>query len=556
MAIPAGFKLVKKSSEIPAGFKLVTPAEPEEILEPAQVGGGRSAAAARKPAQEEGPGVFANVVEPALAIGSSLVAEPIAGVSGGVQALGTVAQTLDPEQAGRRGGEVLEQVREKLTFEPSPEGQEALQDIIAPLQPIGEALQSARQGIGDSVFNVTKSPFLAAAAQALPDAALELLGFGLGRKAARVSTGLKEAPGKIPSPGKASQRQVSKALVESAPQIDQLKDVSRGIYTEIDNLGVTLKPKAFNDFVKKVVGKANKRRPNVNRTPKAFGAVEEFVTELEDITPKTLADIDDLRFVAADAAGAIDNADSSIGMIMLDEIDDFLDSVPQEAFQGVNAGDAAQVGESYKAARNLWGRARRAEVIEDAFVRAGRQASGFENGLRVQLRQIVQNKKRARFFTKEEISAMDDVIQGSGQQNILKLVGRLGFSEGQATNVLGGLGGAFVGGPGVPILGQISRKLAQRATKQGVDFADALIRSGTNGRRITEAYLKVTPKAQRSVKELSDLLLNPDIDLEGLLNSADKFTKDAIDVTRGRRAFQGFEATGAAAPQLIPEEQQ
>ena len=76
--------------------------------------------------------------------------------------------------------------------------------------------------------------------------------------------------------------------------------------------------------------------------------------------------MDDLRKIAQDAAGSIDPADARIGMLMIDEIDSFLDTAKPEIFKGINAKGAAGVGERYKGARNLWGRARRAELIQDA----------------------------------------------------------------------------------------------------------------------------------------------------------------------------------------------
>lgn len=69
---------------------------------------------------------------------------------------------------------------------------------------------------------------------------------------------------------------------------------------------------------------------------------------------------------------------------------------------------------------------------------------------------------------------MKDVIKGTNEQNILKLVGRFGFSEGQATNALSGMAasalGYGAGGPAGTIaantLGQISKKLAQNQRLQ------------------------------------------------------------------------------------------
>ena len=497
-------------------------------------------------AQPQG-NIAAQFLEPAATIASSIVAEPVAGLAG-------IAETmLSGPEAGARA---VEETREALTFQPRTQaGQQGLEAVGGALQPVGEAFESVEGALGDATLSATGSPALAAAASTLPTAALEALGFGVGRRAAKVSTGLKGAPSKIPSPAKPKKGLVSKALIESAPEIDQLKDVSRGIYTEIADLGVTVQPKAYNRFLKKVISTAKKERVNQLRNPKAFGATQEFAKELNRKGKKSILDVDDLRAVAQDAASSVDPADARIGMKMIDEIDNFLDVAGPNTFKGANAKEAAGVGERYKAARNLWGRARRAELIEDAFSKADLQASGFENGLRTQLRQIVTNKKRARFFTADEISAMTDVIKGTGGQNALKLVGRLGFSEGAATNILGGLGSAAVLGPAAPVVGQISRKLAQRATRKGFDLADAVVRAGPSGKKITEAYLSITPKAQRSVSELTDLLIDPKVDLSSLLDSADKVVKEAAEIARGRRAFNVSESIGALAPAATIQEE-
>lgn len=496
--------------------------------------------------QPEG-NVLTRVLEPAATIASSLVAEPLSGLAG-------IAAGVIP--GGETAAEAVESTREALTFQPRTKAGEAgLQAVAGAVEPIGEALSTAETFLGDTVFDVTGSPFLASAATTLPTAAIEALGFGAGRRAAQLRTGLKGAPSKLPSPTKIKDTAVSKAIVEAAPDVQQIKDVSRGIYKEIDDLGVTIRPRAYKSFIDKVVKRAKKERLNPRRTPESAGAVEEFVKELDSLEGKTITDMDDLRLVAQDAANSLTPADSRVGVIMLDEIDSFLDTIPESAFKGEGAANAENIGQRFRSARNLWGRARRAELISEAMQKADRQASGFENGMRTQLRQIVNNKKRARFFTKDEIAAMDEVIKGSGEQNILKLVGRFGFSEGQATNVLGGVSGFFLGGPALPVVGQISRKLAQRATKKGIDIADAVIKSGGDGRKIAEAYLQVTPKSQRTVAELTDLLVDPNVDLTALLDSADKLTREAAEIARGRRAFNVSEAVGTALPAATVEEQ-
>lgn len=475
------------------------------------------------------------VLEPAATVVSGAIAEPIAGLAG-------IAQAINPFADKFAGAEAVKATRDALTFRPKTQiGQQGLQSVAETLQPVGDAFSAAENFLGDKALDTTGSPALAAAAKTIPTAITEAIGGLVASSGKRVAKSGAKA---------ATSGQVRKALVESAPDLDTLRDTSRAIYREIDDLGVTLKPESFERFTQRVIRRAKKERVNPRRTPRAAGALDEFIADSQTPGNRTISDLDDLRSVASDAASSIEPADARIGMIMLDEIDDFLDGVQDSSFVGDRAAEAANVGRRYRAARNLWGRMRRSELIQDAIGRADIQATGFENGIRTQLRQIVNNRKRSRYFTAEELDAMRDVIKGTNEQNILKLVGRLGFSEGQATNILGGLGGTAILGPAAPVVGQFSRKLAQRATQKGVELSDAIIRSGRNGRRIAEAYLNTTPKARRSADELSRIFLKVDANIDDLLKESNRVVKEAAEIEKGRRAFlSGAAAAGSTASQ-------
>jgi len=334
--------------------------------------------------------------EAAAAVLSGAIAEPIAGASG----MGALLRGAGPEVAQQE----IESVRKAMTFPPkSEEGEAVLRGVGEVLQPVGEKLQEVRKSTGDIAMRLTGSPAVAAIATALPDATIEALGLGVGRRAAQTATKLGKAPTKIKAPGKVSEKAVTKTLLEAAPEVNQIKDASRAIYREIDDLQVTVKPGATSTLIKKVVSRAKKENVDSVLTPKSARVVEQFISELDDVKPRTISDLDQLRKRAQIAAQAIDPSDARVGAIMVDEIDDFLDKIPQGAFSGPDVKTVGQIGERYKAARNLWGRARRAELVSEAFEKASLQASGFENGIRTQLRSIINNKKRARFFTKDEI---------------------------------------------------------------------------------------------------------------------------------------------------------
>lgn len=132
------------------------------------------------PVQQE-PSFFESLVggaESALAIGTGIVAEPIAGILG----LAGAANPFAEEGIGARN---VEAAREFLTFQPrTEEGQVPLQNVSETLQPLVDKLEKVKTFLGDDAFNATGSPALAALASALPEALLEVVGGGAVRRGA------------------------------------------------------------------------------------------------------------------------------------------------------------------------------------------------------------------------------------------------------------------------------------------------------------------------------------------------------------------------------------
>jgi len=486
------------------------------------------------------------VLEPAATMLTGALAEPAAGIAGIFGAAGA----RSPEDASRAGAEAVEATREALTYKPKTEaGKKGLQAVGEVLKPVGEALKSAETFLGDETFEATKSPALAAAATTIPTALIEGLGLASARGVIKAGSRTKQA---------AKSREVRRAVVEAAPDIDQIKDASRAVYKELDNSGVAVKSVAMKSLVKKIEKKLQKEGLDRDLTPDSFALVRRLN---EEIGKKSLSDVDTIRQVAQSAADATKLSDARLGAIAIDEIDSFLDSASPSSFIKGNV-PTSEIGPKYKVARALWGRARRSEIINEAFEKASLQASGFENGLVVQFRQILANPKRRRFFKAEEINAMKDVVKGTTTANIAKLVGRFGFSEGHATNIVGGAIGsaagatAFgpVGGVVIPAIGQVSRKLAQKLTLRGAKFADAVIRAGDNAEDIARAYLSNVNKAARSAEELSELLVRSDLSLDAAIASNNKLIREAAEIAKGRRALNAAAGiTAAGTPGAIKE---
>jgi len=486
-----------------------------------------------------------SVIEPIATLLSGAIAEPVAGVAG-------ILQTLNPFVEEGAGAQAVEDVREALTFQPRTQaGQESLQAIGGFLEPVSDALKQAEKTLGDETFKATNSPALAAAATTIPTALLEVLGIASAKGAIKTTGKLQAA---------SQQRQIDRAIVEAAPSIEQLKDVSRGVYKELDDSGVSLQPKAFKGMVNRIDLAVRKAGFDPDLTPKTASVLRRLQSELGK--SPTLTEIDTLRKVAQNAAKSIEPADAALGSIVVDNIDSFLDIVSPSAFKKGNL-KTSEISGKYQVARDLWGRARRSELINESFEKARNQASGFENGLVTQFRSILNNKKKSRFFKANELDAMKKVVRGTTTENIAKLIGRLGFSEGHATNLIGGslgiAGGAAIGGPvgavAVPVIGQVSRKLAQRLTRKNAEFADTVVRAGSNAEAIVSAYLDNTPKKLRTSSELSELLSRPDIALDNLVTAKRPLLREAAEIARGNQILLVASAVPGAIESTTQEQQ-
>ena len=478
---------------------------------------------------------IAGGLQAAASIASAAVAEPIAGLTG-------IAAAALP--GGRTGAEQVEATREALTLRPqSREAQEALQAVGEVIEPVAEAFTAAERFLGDKTFELTESPALAAAARSIPTAISEVLGFSFARAGVRGARQAREG-------------RITREISEAVPTPDELKAASRDVFNEIDELGVTVKPDAYTALVGNISREVNKRGLDPDITPSAAKALRRLEDRVGDDI--NLSELDTLREVAQGAAGSLNPKEKMLGMVMIDSIDNFLDTTGTNSLNRPEGLDV-NIADRYRAARDLWGRARKSELINESIETARNQASGFENGIRVQFRRILNNKKQRKFFKENELNAIRQVVEGTPGANITKLLGRLGFSEGGATNILGGAagvaGGGVVGGvPGaviVPVIGQVSRKVSQLLTQNNARLADEVIRAGTSGRDITRAYLRNIPKAERSAEDLSQLLMRSDIDLDSI--AVDEIALSAARIARERRASL---ISAAAAGALAPEEQE
>ena len=114
-------------------------------------------------------GSVEQVIEPLATIASSAFAEPVAGLAG-------IAQAVNPFADRGAGARAVETVREALTYQPATKtGKEGLQAVGEAFAPVGQALQSTEEFLGDTALDATGSPTIASAAATLPTALMSAL---------------------------------------------------------------------------------------------------------------------------------------------------------------------------------------------------------------------------------------------------------------------------------------------------------------------------------------------------------------------------------------------
>jgi outer membrane lipoprotein SlyB len=204
-------------------------------------------------------------------------------------------------------------------------------------------------------------------------------------------------------------------------------------------------------------------------------------------------------------------------------------------------------------------------MINDAIEMGASRKAGVEKGIRNELNNLLNRKKSRKFLSNEDVAAIRKVTDGDFKQNFASMVGGMGLKLENSPSLLGGLvGGGGVGAiastiPGLggaiaPIavaaitVGTISKEIAKKMTKSRAQFLKTMSGAGNDAQKITRAYLRAVPKGQRVLSDLSDLLLDPDIDLSTLENIADETVKDAVKAAQFKRELlQASIALGASA---------
>lgn len=296
----------------------------------------------------------------------------------------------------------------------------------------------------------------------------------------------------LPFFGKAAQEIVTAAgnsrLRAHAPGIQDLRQAAGALFQRVEQSGIQVDPTSFGRLAIRMNDDLMRHGFHDKLTPKSKAALQEVLTLAASGKPPTLSDLKLLREVigtAAEKTATTGKRDPWLARRMIDKLDDYIDNLkPADLAPG--SAPVGRAAADYREARQLWGRMRRMEVVEEAIEKARNQASGFENGLRIQFRRIINSPKLRRGFSDEEMAVMKKVANGTVTRDALRLLSRFAFMRDGGSNALGfsiGAGaGAAVGGPVgalvAPMVGQAGSLASTALTSRAAQTARAMTATG------------------------------------------------------------------------------
>ncbi|MBY6005371.1 hypothetical protein KUV62_15710 [Salipiger bermudensis] len=247
---------------------------------------------------------------------------------------------------------------------------------------------------------------------------------------------------------------------QQRPSVGSLKAAKNAAYDAVDQSGFTFQPDDMQALYQRV-SDAFDAQNYVEETDNASRAVLKILDRRQG-TPTTLSQLDNIRKnLWSRYSGAKDQPRILDAIGQIDEL------------------VASKEGASnlMSAARAANSRFAKAQLLEDAFQKARDQTSATGSGgnilnkYRQAVTSIINDKRKSKFFSDEEIGVMRRFVEGSKTENIQRLVGKLSPSGNGLMMALHIVGGMSSGGATLPLMGvgAMSKAAADRGVQRGAD---------------------------------------------------------------------------------------
>lgn len=259
------------------------------------------------------------------------------------------------------------------------------------------------------------------------------------------------------------------------PSTGALKELASRGYDEARALDLEIKPEAIKGAAARIRQALDDAGYRDYLAPKTYRAL----TEMEASGGK-LADVEGIRKLLGKAGG--DLAEKDAVRTAIGHLDDFFHGISPD---DVLHGDAQIASKLLNEARGDYAAFKRSGMIDDALAKAELQASSagsgsnIDNAIRQQIKSIVNNPKKLRGFSAEEVEQMRAIVKGSKIGNAARLIGKLAPTGVVSGALSSGAGLALGGAPGaiaLPAAGLAGKAIGDATTRRMVEALSASVR--------------------------------------------------------------------------------
>ena len=326
---------------------------------------------------------------------------------------------------------------------------------------------------------------------------------------------------------------VPKRASYSAPSIERLFDAARQDYQHPDVTNLRLSVPALERLSDSIWSDLYARSFRQPDAPRVHGILQDMKVPLNaagnPASEAAIADIQTARKRLGRVAGEFANpTEQEAARHAIRGIDDYFKS-------GVPAGDVIS-GDAAAAARRLsdatknWSAAEHGQTIAESLTAAERRAAStysggnLDNAIRQNIRRILDNPKRRRGYTPEQIEQMDRIVEGTKIGNAARKWSRIGGGGGGLGTVMASEAGAHMLGPagrvGIPLVGHGLRAVGEASTSRQAEKLNQMVRqTSPEGARQQALYNTLNPNppmgARSAALGRSAIYAEPQLQLMG-----------------------------------------
>jgi hypothetical protein len=272
---------------------------------------------------------------------------------------------------------------------------------------------------------------------------------------------------------------------------DAIKQRSQSAYQAMRESGATLKPQSAANVYRQMQEALTSEKLNPRLHDKVIGLMEDMKEEVlnGDIT---VEGFDQWRQLFGEVAGNFtDKVNARKAKQIMSAMDDAITSVKPD---DIITNDPNAIN-ALKTARSEWAKKSKFDAISDIV----KKSEGDANYLKRELKKFVNNPKKTRGFTKDELKQLNFAATQTAGESILKTLGKFGFDLGSSLSVgntaLPVIGGYLSTGI-LPAVGTVARQGQKYIARGKAEDVLRLIEQGGNPNQL---IMQLPPKEAQKV---------------------------------------------------------